>query len=89
MDFNNYVEPELLILIPVLYGIGAILKRTEKIKDNYIPAILAVIGMILSCLHVLGTDGINAVSIFTAIVQGVLVAAGAVYANQLIKQSTQ
>lgn len=87
MNFNDYVQPELLVLIPVLYALGSIIKNTEKIKDNYIPALLAVFGIVLSCLYVMATDGITATSIFTAIVQGVLVAAAAVYANQLIKQS--
>lgn len=86
MDFNTYVLPELLVLIPVLYGLGAILKNTEKIKDNYIPLILTLVGIVLSCLYVLGTQGVNPVSIFTSLVQGVLVAAAAVYGNQLIKQ---
>lgn len=87
MDFNNYVQPELLILVPMLYGLGSVIKHTEKIKDNYIPSLLTAVGIALSCLYVLGTEGINPVSIFTSLVQGVLVAAGAVYSNQLIKQS--
>lgn len=57
MNFNDYVLPELLVLIPVLY--------------------------------VLGTQGVSAEAVFTSIVQGVLVTAAAVYANQLIKQSSK
>ena len=88
MDFSNYVSPELLVLIPVLYGLGSVIKKTEGVKDNYIPAILTVVGVILSCLYVLGTEGFTLVSLFTSLVQGILVAAGAVYGNQLIKQSS-
>lgn len=87
MDFTEYIKPELLLLIPALIGLGSILKNTEKIKDNYIPLILTGVSIILSCLYVLGTDGITAVSIFTAIVQGLLCVAGAVYSNQLVKQA--
>lgn len=87
MDFTSYIAPELLVLVPVLYGLGAAAKQTNKIKDNYIPLILTVIGVALSCLYVFGTDGITALSAFTAIIQGVLVASAAVYSNQLIKQS--
>lgn len=87
MDFANYVAPELFVLIPVLYGIGAIIKNTEKISDKYIPAILTGVGVLLSCLYVFGTDGVTAMSVFTSIVQGVLVTAAAVYTNQLIKQA--
>ena len=88
MDFSNYVSPELLVLIPVLYGLGSVIKKTEGVKDNYIPAILTVVGVILSCLYVFGTEGFTLVSLFTSLVQGILVAAGAVYGNQLIKQSS-
>lgn len=89
MDFSNYVQPELLILIPVLYGAGAVIKQTQAINDKWIPLILTILGIALSCLYVIGTEGISPVSIFTSIVQGVLVAAGAVYGNQLIKQMTR
>lgn len=89
MNFNDYVLPELLILVPVLYGLGAVIKNTEKIKDNYIPALLTLCGVVLSCLYVIGTQGISAEAVFTSIVQGILVAAAAVYANQLIKQSSK
>lgn len=88
MDFSNYVSPELLVLIPVLYGLGSVIKKTEDVKDNYIPVILTVVGVILSCLYVFGTEGFNLVSLFTSLAQGILVAAGAVYGNQLIKQSS-
>lgn len=87
MEFMEYVKAELLILIPVLYGLGLILKNTKKIKDEYIPLILTGISLILSCLYVMGTEGITPLSIFTAIVQAVLVTAAAVYTNQLYKQA--
>ena len=87
MEFTEYIKPELMVLIPALIGLGSILKNTEKIKDNYIPLILTGVSLILSCLYVLGTDGITAVSVFTAIVQGLLCVAGAVYTNQLVKQA--
>lgn len=87
MDFLNYIQPELLVLVPALYALGSIIKNTEKINDKYIPLMLTVIGIVLSCIYVLGTEGITAISIFTAFVQGVLVAAAAVYSHQLIKQS--
>ena len=89
MDFTTYVKPELAALIPALYGLGLILKHTEKVKDNFIPAILTAVSLALSCLYVLSTEGVNATSIFTALIQGVIGAAGAVYSNQLYKQSTK
>lgn len=89
MDYLKYIQPELLVLIPTLYAIGSIIKNTEKVNDKYIPVILTVIGIVLSCIYILSTEGISSMSIFTAIVQGVLVTAGAVYSNQLIKQSSK
>ena len=89
MDYSSYINAELLILVPVLYGLGAVIKKTEKIKDNYIPLMLTVIGIALSSLYVLATEGVTLLSVFTGIVQGVLVAAAAVYANQLVKQSSK
>jgi len=78
MDFINYITENALILIPVLYIIGMILKDTNKIKDKYIPLILLPIGICLS-MALMGV-GIN------AIIQGILVVGVSVYTNQLIKQ---
>lgn len=89
MDYSNYIQPELLVLIPTLYALGSIIKNTEKINDKYIPLMLTIIGIILSCIYVLSTEGVSPISIFTSFVQGVLVAAGAVYSNQIIKQSSK
>lgn len=88
MDITSYIKPELFVLVPALYVLGAVLKKSKKIKDNYIPLILTVVSLVLSCLYVLGTEGLSAVSVFTAIVQGILCVAGAVYGNQLFKQLT-
>lgn len=90
MDFTEYVMPELLVLIPVLYAIGVWIKAS-KVPDHRIPFILGGLGIILSGLWLFATkdfDGSKtiALAIFTALVQGVLVAAAAVFANQLIKQ---
>lgn len=85
-NIQEYIKPELLILIPVLYVIGMIIKNTELIKDKYIPVILGVTGILLSILYVLATEGVSLMGAFTAITQGILVTGVAVYVNQLIKQ---
>lgn len=89
MTFEDYIKPELLILVPVLYAIGVGLKNTKLIKDGYIPAILGACGIALSLLYVLATTEFSAMAMFTAITQGILTAAAAVYANQLIKQTRE
>ena len=92
MDFQEYIKPELLILIPVLVAIGCGFKKAEWLQDKFIPVCLGVVGIVLSLLWVLvGSIPFETASaifdaMFTEIVQGILVAAAAVYANQLLKQ---
>ena len=88
-NFTEYIKPELLVLVAVLYILGLMIKGTKKIKDNYIPVILGVLGMALSCLYVVATEGVSLLGAFTGITQGILVAGVAVYINQLIKQTTE
>ncbi len=78
MEFINYITENALILIPVLYIIGMILKDTNKVKDKYIPLILLPIGIGLA----MALMGIN----INAIIQGILVVGVSVYTNQLVKQ---
>jgi len=91
MDIMNYVKPELIIVAIVLYIIGAGIKKTESVKDKYIPYILGVGGILLSAIWVLansplGTTQEVLMAVFTSIVQGILVAGLSTYINQLIKQ---
>lgn len=91
MDFNEFIKPELLVLIPVLYFVGIAIKNSE-IKSKWIPLILGGIGIALSTLYVFGTsdvDGANStlIAIFTAITQGILCAGASVYVNQIVKQA--
>lgn len=79
MDVSQYITQNALILIPVLYIIGMIIKNTDKISDKYIPLILLVFGIAGS----MGIIGVNA----NAVIQGVLVTGATVYTNQLIKQT--
>lgn len=94
IDYMTYIKPELLVLIPALVFIGYCLKTSTAVKDKLIPSLLAAAGVLLAVLYVLATTVITgpqdaAQAVFTAIVQGVLCAAGAVYANQCVKQSTK
>ena len=92
MEFESFIEPAMLILIPVLYIIGDIIKRVEKIDDKWIPLILGGCGIVLAALTVFAAQpGMAAehwpTAVLTSIVQGVLVAGAAVYGNQIYKQS--
>ena len=91
MNFNEFIKPELLVLIPVLYLIGSAVKKS-KIADKFIPWILGGVSVALSALWVFATCAIAtpadiSMAIFTAITQGVLVAGASVYINQLVKQT--
>ena len=78
MDFLKYITENAIILVPVLYIIGAILKNTELIKDKYIPILLIPVGIAFSIAII----GVNV----EAIIQGILVTGVTVYSNQLVKQ---
>lgn len=80
MDIMSFITEKALILIPVLYIIGMMLKNTSKIQDWSIPWILLILGIGSS----IGLLGFN----MEAIIQGVLVTGTTVYTNQLFKQST-
>ena len=81
MEFAQYITQNALILIPVLYIIGMIVKNTEKVDDKYIPLVLLIAG-IAGAIGIMGING-------DAVVQGVLVTGATVYTNQIIKQSTK
>jgi len=89
--FTDYIRAELLVLVPVLYALGAWIKAS-KIDNKFIPLILGGVGIALSLLYVLPSSELSVgwrgvmLSVFTAITQGILCAAAAVYANQILKQ---
>lgn len=89
---QNYIKPELLVVIIVLYIIGEGIKKTEKIDNKYIPIIVGVLGVLIASLYIIATTTFNnyqsiIMAIFTAIIQGILIAGASVYVNELIKQA--
>lgn len=92
MEWTEYIQPELLILVPVLMAIGKGLKSAEWIANKHIPVCLGIIGMALSALWVFATTAITgapavAQAVLSSVTQGVLVAAGAVYAHNIYKEN--
>lgn len=90
----NYVKPELLVVAIVLYFCGMGLKQTQMIKDKYIPLLLGAGGIVLCGIWVLATSSLGnsqeiAMAVFTAIVQGILMAGLSNYVNQIIKQANK
>lgn len=87
----NYVQPELIVVAAVLYFVGVGLKKAQMIPDKYIPLMLGGAGIVVCAIWVVASCPLDtgqhiAMAIFTAIVQGVLVAGLSTYINQIIKQ---
>lgn len=91
MNLEEFIKPELLILIPVLYIVGIGLKKS-KISDTLIPLILGGISIALSTAWVISTSNISNLkdipyALFISVTQGILAAGASVYVNQIYIQS--
>lgn len=91
MDYIKYIQPELFLLIPVMYLVGVALKKSA-FKDKFIPLMLGAISIVLCAIYELATVDLTtskeyAMAIFVAITQGVLIAGASVYADQIVKQA--
>ena len=91
MELYEFIRPELLILIPVMYFIGIAIKKSS-IKDEYIPFILGIASTIMCIIWVLSNTNVYSIkaiftATFTAVTQGILIAGTSVYINQILKQS--
>ena len=78
---QQFLIDQALVLVPILWIIGAIVKATPKIPDWSIPYVLLVCGV----LGAVGMLGFSAASVF----QGILAAGTAVYGNQILKQTKE
>ena len=81
MEFTNFIMENALVLIPALYVIGFILKKTESVVDKYIPVILLPIG-VAGAVAVMGLSA-------ESVIQGILVTGATVLTNQVVKQSSK
>lgn len=93
-NFTSYIKPELLIVSVALYFIGTWLKQLPFVKNEYIPPLLGIIGIILCALWVFASCPLKSarnvsMAIFVSIVQGVVVAGVSTYIHQLLKKKTK
>lgn len=90
MSTENFIKPYLLFIIPVLNIVGAFIK-ISSIKDKFIPLILGLLGISISITYMFLFESEASLSqkIFNGVVQGILCSGSAVYADQLIKQSSK
>ncbi len=80
IDLAKFIVGDAYILIPVLYVIGMLLKRTPGLPDWLIPWILLALGMTGGFfLHGMQLEGL---------LQGVIVTGVTVFTHQLYKQTT-
>lgn len=93
IDYLQFIKPELLVLVPILYVLGTWFKQSTVIKNWMIPFILSGLGVLLSLAYLLSVEftavgNLIAAYIFTSTVQGILCAAGAVFTQNIVKQVT-
>lgn len=82
MEWNiifELIDPRLLAVVAVCWVIGYVLKQTPEVKDWMIVYIVLVIAVLFT-VWIMGFSA-------EAIIQGVLVAAFAVFGHQLVKQA--
>lgn len=89
IELESYITPELLVLIPVLYLIGASLKRYQNFADKHIPIALGVIGIIIALVYEFSILGVCWDAVYASVIQGVLCAGASVYVNQAYRQSVK
>lgn len=93
MNFEDFIKPELLVLIPVLYLVGLAIKKSN-LNDRWIPIVLGAAGVVLAGLYIFATTDMSGgkdaiMAVFVALTQGILTAGASVYANQIYKQITK
>lgn len=64
-EIVSYISPELLVLIPTLWGIGMVIKST-KLCNDIIPATLCILSIVLACAY----SVMNGVDVWAAIWAG-------------------
>lgn len=81
MEIVEFVHGDALILVPFLWIIGAILKKTPRIHNWLIPWILLIISIISSSILMSFT--------MDSIIQGVISTGVAVFGHELFKETVQ
>lgn len=90
-DFTQFIQPELLVVVPVLYLIGTRLKRSPKFQDEKIPVTLGILSIVLCTLYVFSSAPAASLqevlrALFVSVTQGILCAGASVYIHHCIKQ---
>ena len=90
LDVLSLIPSELLIIAVVIYCIGMFLKASERIPNWTIPLVLLGCAVVITIAYMavsLG-QGLTQKVIVDGVIYGILIAAVAVYTNQVLKQIT-
>ena len=87
-DLTEYIRTELFVLVPVLYALGMLLKKSP-LQNWLIPFVLCGTGVVLSFAFFAGSGEAIGKTLFASVTQGVLCASCSVFTNNLIKQFKQ
>lgn len=87
MNYQEYIKPELLVLVPVLYFVGVWLKKS-RFPDRFIPLMLGGAAVFMSALWTFATSDISSTkavltAVFISVTQGILAAGASVCASQI------
>lgn len=93
-ELLKLILEEYIFLVPVLYLIGYIMKKSEKVKDTNIPWALTIIGVVLGVIVAVPTANFATwqtamADITKGIFQGALVTGATVLANQIKVQANK
>jgi hypothetical protein len=89
IEILKFIQPEILILIPVLSILGLMIKKNPTINDWAIPIILLFLGIVFSILILGLKSGFTPDVFLNGLLQGVLATGMAVYVHQLKIQSSR
>lgn len=84
-----YIRSELLVVIPVLYLLGRILKRT-KLSSKRIPWILLVVSLVITALYTFSVCNLTSLKefyacLFSVITQGILLTGASMFVHEVTK----
>ena len=90
LDLIKLIPVELLIIAVCVYCIGMFLKSSGRVPNWLIPIVLLIISILITIayLAISMEQGFTAKGIVDGVIYGVLIAALAVYCNQVLKQVT-
>lgn len=89
-EIINYVKPEFIVVIIALYFVKKGLEKSKIVKKKYIPLLMGCTGILLCGIEIIGMTELTSLqeistAVFTASVQGILVAGVSSSIDQFVK----